>query len=85
VLLYTDGLVERRGEPIDRGVDRLRAVVAELTAEGRDLEELCDELVRRMLPERPEDDVAIVAVRLHPQDRPRPPVAGPPRVPSTVD
>jgi GAF domain-containing protein len=85
VLLYTDGLVERRGELIDRGVDRLRAVVAELTAEGRDLEEVCDELVRRMLPERPEDDVAIVAVRLHPQDRPRPPVASPPRVPPTVD
>ncbi|MET1038129.1 MAG: SpoIIE family protein phosphatase [Aeromicrobium sp.] len=85
VLLYTDGLVERRGELIDVGVDRLRAVLADLMAEGRDLEQLCDELLRRMLPERPQDDVAIVAVRLHPQDRPRPPAAGPPRVPSTVD
>jgi hypothetical protein len=28
-----------------------------------------------------EDDVAILAVRLHPQDRPRPPEAGPQDVP----
>lgn len=67
VLLYTDGLVERRGQPVDEGVEKLRGVVAELVAEGLDLEAMCDELLRRMLPERPEDDVAIVAVRLHPQ------------------
>jgi len=32
-----------------------------------------------------EDDVALVAIRLHPQDRPRPEEAGPRRVPPTVD
>jgi hypothetical protein len=37
-----------------------------------------------MLPARPEDDVALVAVRLHPQDRPRPATAGPERVPDDV-
>jgi hypothetical protein len=37
-----------------------------------------------MLPEHPEDDVALVAVRLHRQDRPRPPEAGPNVVPPDV-
>jgi hypothetical protein len=32
----------------------------------------------------PEDDVALVAVRLHPQDEPRPAEAGPVNVPPTV-
>ncbi|MET0928116.1 MAG: SpoIIE family protein phosphatase [Aeromicrobium sp.] len=72
VLLYTDGLVESRGQTVDEGVERLRDVMAELVAAGLDHAEMCDELLRRMLPDRPEDDVAIVAVRLHPQDRPRP-------------
>ena len=66
VLLYTDGLVERRGQLLDVGVDKLRAALAELVDSGLSLEETCDELIRRMLPERPEDDVALVAVRLRP-------------------
>jgi PAS domain S-box-containing protein len=82
VLLYTDGLVERRDQDLDRGLARLRATLAELA--GRDLDELCDELLARMLPPDPDDDVALVAVRLHPQDRPRPPEAGPNRVPPDV-
>ncbi|MGY1837659.1 histidine kinase, partial [Blastococcus sp. SYSU DS0510] len=43
-----------------------------------------DELLARMLPDAPDDDVALVAVRLHPQDRPRPAEAGPERVPPNV-
>jgi serine phosphatase RsbU (regulator of sigma subunit) len=74
VLLYTDGLVERRGQLLDVGVEKLRGALADLIASGLELEDLCDELLRVMQPERPEDDVAIVAVRLHPEDRPRPPV-----------
>lgn len=84
VLLYTDGLVERRGQLLDVGVERLRGVLVELLEAELELEDLCDELLIRMLPERPEDDVAIVAVRLHPQDRPRPPEAGPERGTDTV-
>jgi hypothetical protein len=45
---------------------------------------LCDELLARMLPDAPEDDVALVTVRLHRQDRqdrPRPAEAGSNRVP----
>ncbi|MRK00490.1 SpoIIE family protein phosphatase [Aeromicrobium sp. S22] len=84
VLLYTDGLVERRGQGLDEGVAELQAVLAELVAAGLEQEELCDELLARMLPEQPEDDVALVAVRLHPQDRPRPEQAGPVRLPEGV-
>ncbi|AWB93487.1 SpoIIE family protein phosphatase [Aeromicrobium chenweiae] len=84
VLLYTDGLVERRGQSLDDGVAQLQAVLAELIAAGLDQDELCDQLLARMLPEQPEDDVALVAVRLHPQDRPRPAAAGPESVPDNV-
>jgi serine phosphatase RsbU (regulator of sigma subunit)/PAS domain-containing protein len=84
VLLYTDGLVERREESLDDGLVRLRDTLAELAARDVTLDELCDETITRMLPERPDDDIALVAVRLHRQDRPRPAEAGPNRVPSTV-
>jgi serine phosphatase RsbU (regulator of sigma subunit) len=82
VLLYTDGLVERRGQDLDHGLALLRDTLVELA--GLDLEELCDELLARMLPEEADDDVALVAVRLHPQDRPRPAEAGPALVPPDV-
>ncbi|SNR90533.1 PAS domain S-box-containing protein [Geodermatophilus saharensis] len=79
VVLYTDGLVERRTSDLDAGTARLQAVLADLA--GRELDELCDELLARMLPDAPDDDVALIAVRLHRQDRPRPAEAGPDRVP----
>ncbi|WP_182524148.1 SpoIIE family protein phosphatase [Nocardioides dongkuii] len=84
VLLYTDGLVERRGQDLDTGIDLLRQVLSDLVADGTALDDLCDELLRRLLPTDPEDDVALVAVRLHHQDRPRPAEAGPRRVPTMV-
>jgi PAS domain S-box-containing protein len=65
VLLYTDGLVERRDSDLDAGVARLREALAELA--GRPLEELLDELIERLVQGRPDDDVALVAVRLHRQ------------------
>ncbi len=72
VLLYTDGLVERRGQSLGDGLAQLRRTLAELAATGPGLDELCDRLLRRMLPQHPDDDVALVAVRLHPEDRPAP-------------
>jgi PAS domain S-box-containing protein len=64
VLLYSDGLVERRGSTIDEGTDRLVEHLRELA--GRPLDDLCDALLRRMLLGTPEDDVALVAVRIDP-------------------
>ncbi|HEY0401192.1 MAG TPA: SpoIIE family protein phosphatase [Blastococcus sp.] len=62
VLLYTDGLIERRGSTLDDGISRLVAQLGALA--GRPLEELCDALLEEMLQGTPQDDVAIVAVRL---------------------
>ncbi|WP_456826923.1 PP2C family protein-serine/threonine phosphatase, partial [Cellulomonas sp. P5_E12] len=73
LLLYTDGLVERRGEHLRVGLDRLVAQVADLTRDdgaghaGRDLDGLVDELLRRLVPEgEADDDVAVLAVHLEP-------------------
>jgi hypothetical protein len=68
VLLFTDGLIERRGDDLDEGMSRLREVATALA--DRPLDELCDELVDRLVHGRPEDDVALVAIRLLPQPRP---------------
>ena len=60
LLLYTDGLVERRDEDLDTGFERLRDTVAAL----RDLplEDLCDAVIDRLQPDG-RDDIAIIAVR----------------------
>jgi len=82
VLLYTDGLIERRDDDLDAGMVRLRDALIELA--DRPLEELLDEVLERLVDGHPEDDVALVAVRLHRQDRPRPAEAGPANVPPNV-
>jgi serine phosphatase RsbU (regulator of sigma subunit)/anti-sigma regulatory factor (Ser/Thr protein kinase) len=62
LLLYTDGLVERRDRPIDDGLDRLLAAVREGPREpGRLVEHVIAQLVGES--ERG-DDVALLAVRL---------------------
>jgi serine phosphatase RsbU (regulator of sigma subunit) len=82
VLLYTDGLIERRDADLDAGFERLRTALVDLA--DLPLQQLLDEVLERLVHGRPEDDVAVVAVRLHRQDRPRPAEAGPNRVPPTV-
>ena len=79
MLLFTDGLVERRGEHLTHSLDRLAAVVEEIARTGTSLPELIGELQRRYLGEAlaVEDDTAILGIRMHPEDRPRPPEAGP--------
>ena len=83
LLLVTDGLVERRDTDLDAGLAAMQEALRDLG--GTSLEELCDTLLARMLPVDGADDVAIVAVRAHPEDRPRPPEAGPNRLPPGVD
>ncbi|GAB3691720.1 SpoIIE family protein phosphatase [Angustibacter aerolatus] len=81
LLLYTDGLVERRGEDLDAGLERLRRFVGDAVGRGLSLEDVCDAVVDRLASDA-EDDVALLAVRAHPEDRPRPAEAGPERLPS---
>ena len=80
LLLFTDGLIERRGKTLDEGLAVLRGALADLG--DRPLDELCDVLLARMSPEAGDDDLAIVAVRLYPEDGPRPAAAGPNRLPA---
>ena len=84
IVLYTDGLVERRGQHIEEGLEALQRALTELAAAGRTLDDLCDETLRAMRPDDSDDDVAIIAVRLHPQDRRRPADAGTNRLPPNV-
>ncbi|NIZ89651.1 GAF domain-containing SpoIIE family protein phosphatase [Kineococcus rubinsiae] len=81
VLLYTDGLVERRGEHLEDGLHRLQTLATALS--HLPLQELCDDLIAR-LAEDAEDDVALLAVRAHREDRPRPAEAGPRRLPADL-
>lgn len=62
LLLYTDGLIERRGESLDQGVATLTAAVDRLA--GLPLPVMCDRLLAELLQDENEDDVALVAVRL---------------------
>jgi serine phosphatase RsbU (regulator of sigma subunit) len=73
LLLYTDGLVERRDENLDDGLARLQSVVRDIIA--LHLETFCDELIDRMA-HIGDDDVALLALRAHDPEKPRPPDAG---------
>jgi serine phosphatase RsbU (regulator of sigma subunit)/anti-sigma regulatory factor (Ser/Thr protein kinase) len=63
LLMYSDGLVERRRESIDRGLQRLAAAADR--SHTLDPEQLCEALVADLVDgQRVQDDVVIVAVRL---------------------
>jgi serine phosphatase RsbU (regulator of sigma subunit) len=64
VVFYTDGLVEHGRTGIDEGLDRLIDLVEELR--DSELDALCDGLLDRIVSQRSDDDVAIVAVRCEP-------------------
>jgi serine phosphatase RsbU (regulator of sigma subunit) len=62
VVLYTDGLVERRDEVIDVGLARLAAAAEE--AYGLPVHQMADVVMRQVLVEDPDDDVVLVVKRL---------------------
>lgn len=62
LLLFTDGLVERRREPINVGYRRLRDAFATAPA---DVEAICDHVLERTISEHAsDDDVAMLVVQL---------------------
>jgi PAS domain S-box-containing protein len=82
LLLFTDGLFERRGVPLDDGRALVRDVLGR--SAGVPLEALCDRLLAELLGEGVEDDVAVLAVRAHPADVARPLEAGPEILPPAL-
>lgn len=78
VLLYTDGLVERRGTHLQEGIDTLAELVAALVPEARaratgsatlDAAFLADAVLERGVDgEAPDDDIALLVVHLGLQD-----------------
>jgi serine phosphatase RsbU (regulator of sigma subunit) len=65
VLLYTDGLVERRDRDIDAGTDALVDIVREYA--GLPLDELCDRVLERLFLPDAQDDVAVLGLRIVPR------------------
>jgi serine phosphatase RsbU (regulator of sigma subunit)/anti-sigma regulatory factor (Ser/Thr protein kinase) len=62
LILYSDGLIERRGESIDDGLQRLAEAAA--AAGALPIGELCERLLYRMRPRNGySDDVVVLAVR----------------------
>ncbi|WP_406100397.1 SpoIIE family protein phosphatase [Streptomyces sp. NBC_01013] len=68
LVMYTDGLIERRDRDIDDGLEQLRNALA-----GRDRtpEETCDDVLEALLPVRPGDDVALLVARTRTLDASR--------------
>jgi serine phosphatase RsbU (regulator of sigma subunit) len=60
LLVYTDGLVERRGENLDEGLERLRASAS---APDTDLDAFLDDIVGRLGADGSSDDTALLALR----------------------
>jgi serine phosphatase RsbU (regulator of sigma subunit)/anti-sigma regulatory factor (Ser/Thr protein kinase) len=60
LMLYTDGLVERRGEPLSQGIERLRLHASVVGS----ADSLAQRVLERLVPRSgADDDVAIVVVR----------------------
>jgi serine phosphatase RsbU (regulator of sigma subunit) len=69
LLLFTDGLVERRGEDLRTGLARLRDLLADLAAAaggagGLDPHRVLDDVLAALVPGGTDDDVAVLAVVL---------------------
>ena len=62
LVLYTDGLIERRSESITVGLERLVGVCSDAPAEPG---EMCDYVLDTLVAEDPgDDDIALLAVTL---------------------
>ncbi|UGQ10310.1 SpoIIE family protein phosphatase [Yinghuangia sp. ASG 101] len=64
VVLYSDGLVERRGYDIDTGIKDLRAVLDTAVSDAPATPNLLRDAALRVLPAGPEDDVALLIAAL---------------------
>jgi serine phosphatase RsbU (regulator of sigma subunit) len=63
LLLYTDGLIERRGDDIDDAIDRTAAALAAAPA-NRPLPALLERLAAEIAGPTPSDDIVLLAARI---------------------
>ncbi|RPE37688.1 serine phosphatase RsbU (regulator of sigma subunit) [Streptomyces sp. Ag109_O5-1] len=63
LVLYTDGLLESRTQDVDTGLRRLRGALSRTPASAAP-QEVCDMLVRELLPPGHQDDVAVLVARV---------------------
>ncbi|MEV7387172.1 SpoIIE family protein phosphatase [Streptomyces sp. NPDC091215] len=63
LVLYTDGLLESRAQDVDTGLRRLRGALSRTPASAAP-QEVCDMLVRELLPPGHQDDVAVLVARV---------------------
>jgi serine phosphatase RsbU (regulator of sigma subunit)/anti-sigma regulatory factor (Ser/Thr protein kinase) len=64
LVLYTDGLVEKRTADIDEGLSRLRGIFGPGSA-SRPLEDLCKAALDGVYSDHERDDIALLIARLH--------------------
>jgi serine phosphatase RsbU (regulator of sigma subunit) len=64
LVLYTDGLVERRASDIDEGLTRLQETFGPGSA-SRSLEDLCKATLAGVYADDQRDDIAVLMARLH--------------------
>ncbi len=64
LVLYTDGLVERRSADIDEGLTRLQETFGPGSA-SRSLEDLCKATLAGVYADHQRDDIAVLVARLH--------------------
>jgi serine phosphatase RsbU (regulator of sigma subunit)/anti-sigma regulatory factor (Ser/Thr protein kinase) len=60
LVFFTDGLVERRGEVVDVGLEQLRDAAAATQGDARDV---VADLLRAVVPDGCDDDLALLALR----------------------
>src|SRR5262249_15400735 len=69
LVLYTDGLIESRQRDIDTGLSAMRKILSDVyprpdgSPHAPSLEAICNILVEALLPERAEDDAALLVAR----------------------
>ena len=64
LVLFTDGLIDRRDIAVEEGLDRLREMATEEVS--LDIDDLCGVLLEGLVPSNASDDVAILAARFDP-------------------
>jgi serine phosphatase RsbU (regulator of sigma subunit)/anti-sigma regulatory factor (Ser/Thr protein kinase) len=62
LVLYTDGLIEHRHRDVDTVLDRLRRVLASPDASP---EQTCQAVQDAVVPDKPDDDIALLVARTH--------------------